>query len=68
MAELLLSKGLVPDAAQAQRLAEHSEGSIQRAVELADPDLWAFRSTLYEHLCAGVGQRALRPRHLGLRR
>ncbi len=54
VAELLLSKGLVPDAAQAQRLAEHSEGSIQRAVELADPDLWAFRSTLYEHLSAPV--------------
>ena len=40
------------DAAEARRLAQHSEGSVGRALELADPALWAFRSTLYGHLAA----------------
>ncbi len=46
VASLLISKGLVSDPAEARRLAEHSEGSLQRAVELADPELWTFRDTL----------------------
>ncbi len=52
VAELLASKSLVPDAAAAPRLAQYSEGSIQRAVELADPELWTFRNALYERLSA----------------
>jgi DNA polymerase-3 subunit delta' len=52
VAELLLSRGLVADAAEARRLAQYSEGSVQRALELADPQLWAFRGTLYERLAA----------------
>ncbi len=44
VAEVLLSKGLVADAAEARRLAQHAEGSVQRALELADPALWAFRA------------------------
>jgi DNA polymerase III subunit delta' len=48
--ELLVSKGLVADRSEAQRLARYSEGSLQRALELADPDLWSFRNTLYERL------------------
>jgi len=54
VAELLTSLGLVSDAAEAERLARHSAGSIQRAVELADPQLWAFRSTLFGQLAAPV--------------
>jgi DNA polymerase-3 subunit delta' len=52
VAGLLLTKGLVQDEAEARRLAQHGEGSVQRAVELADPGLWAFRGTLYERLAA----------------
>lgn len=50
VAELLVSKGFVPDAAEARRLAQYSEGSLQRALELADPELWSFRNTLLERL------------------
>jgi DNA polymerase III subunit delta' len=50
VAELLVSKGLVTDAAEARRLAQYSEGSVQRAIELADPELWSFRNTLFEGL------------------
>ena len=50
VAELLVSKGLVADPAEARRLAQYSEGSVQRALELADPELWSFRNTLYERL------------------
>jgi DNA polymerase III subunit delta' len=48
--QLLVAKGLVADAAEAHRLAQYSEGSLQRALELADPKLWAFRHALYEQL------------------
>ena len=48
--DLLVSKGLVADPTEARRLAQYSEGSIQRALELADPELWSFRNTLYERL------------------
>jgi DNA polymerase III subunit delta' len=54
VAELLLSQGLASDAAEARRLAQYSEGSIQRAMELADPALWEFRGTLLERLAAPV--------------
>jgi DNA polymerase-3 subunit delta' len=49
--ELLVSKGLVADAAEAERLARYSEGSIRQAMDLADPELWSFRNTLYQRLC-----------------
>ncbi len=52
VAEILLARGLAADAAEAERLAGISEGSIERAVALADEDLWAFRSTLLEALAA----------------
>jgi DNA polymerase-3 subunit delta' len=54
VAELLLSQKLVADATEARRLAQYSEGSIQQALELADPALWDFRGTLYERLAAPV--------------
>ena len=50
VAELLASKGLAADPSEARRLAQYSEGSLQRAVELADPELWSFRNTLFERL------------------
>jgi DNA polymerase-3 subunit delta' len=43
---LLIEKQLVADAAEAKRLAAQSEGSVSRAMELADPDLWQFRAEL----------------------
>jgi DNA polymerase-3 subunit delta' len=50
VAELLVSKGYVADAAEAGRLARYSEGSLQRALELTNPELWSFRNTLLERL------------------
>jgi DNA polymerase III subunit delta' len=44
--ELLVTKGLVADRGEAARLAQYSEGSLQRALELSDPELWTFRNTL----------------------
>jgi DNA polymerase III subunit delta' len=52
VAELLVSQGMVSDPVEARRLARYSEGSLQRATELADPDLWNFRRTLFERLSA----------------
>ncbi len=51
-AELLLARGHASDAAEARRLAAHGEGSPERAIELADPALWAFRETLLSQLAA----------------
>jgi DNA polymerase-3 subunit delta' len=48
--ELLLSRGLVAEPAEARRLAAHSEGSLQRALELADAELWDFRDKLHQRL------------------
>jgi DNA polymerase III subunit delta' len=50
VASLLVSKGLVADPADARRLARYSEGSLMRAMELSDPDLWSFRNDLYQKL------------------
>jgi DNA polymerase-3 subunit delta' len=50
VAELLLEKQLVSDPAEARRLAAHAEGSLQRALDLADVDLWTFRERLDERL------------------
>lgn len=50
LAELLVAQGLVADAAAAQRVAAFSEGSLSRAVELSDPELWSFRGKLLERL------------------
>jgi DNA polymerase-3 subunit delta' len=46
IAGILQVRGLVADAQQAERLAEFSAGSIERAMELADDDLWSFRREL----------------------
>jgi DNA polymerase-3 subunit delta' len=50
--ELLLEQGVVQDAAEARRLARYAEGSLSRAAALADPELWAMRSSLLERLAA----------------
>lgn len=50
VARLLTEKELVTDADDAARLATGSEGSLQRAVELADPELWRFRGDLLSWL------------------
>ena len=52
IAELLVAQGVVNDPGEAGRLARYAEGSLQRAVELAEPELWAFRRTLFERLAA----------------
>lgn len=54
VAELLVSQELVPDAAEARRLAQYSQGSLQRARDMADGDLWAFRNQLHKHLAEPV--------------
>jgi DNA polymerase-3 subunit delta' len=50
VAKLLVSKGFLADPSEAQRLARYSEGSLQRALDLTDPELWSFRNTLLERL------------------
>lgn len=50
VASLLVTQGIVSDPQQAERLAQLSEGSLQRAKDMSDADLWAFRTRLYESL------------------
>ena len=50
VAELLVSRALVADPAEARRLAQYSEGSLQQALDMADPDLWSFRNAILERL------------------
>jgi len=46
VADLLLEQGIVSDRAEAERLAGNSDGSLARAVELNDAELWTMRSRL----------------------
>jgi DNA polymerase-3 subunit delta' len=50
VARLLVTKNLVQEPQAAARLAALSEGSVQRALDLADPQLDEFRETLLSHL------------------
>jgi DNA polymerase-3 subunit delta' len=52
VARLLIEKQVVADFAEASRLAAFSEGSVSRATELSDPDLWRFRGELLAKLAA----------------
>lgn len=54
VSELLIAKELVDSEEEARRLAAHSEGSLRRALELAEPELWTFRSRLFERLTTPV--------------
>lgn len=51
VARLLVAKNLVQEPQTAARLAALSEGSVQRALDLADPQLEEFREALLTHLC-----------------
>ena len=55
VAQLLLEQGQVTDRQLAEQLAQASEGSLQRAGELNDPQLWKFRQWLYEQLAQRLG-------------
>ncbi|MGD9722139.1 MAG: ATP-binding protein [Pirellulales bacterium] len=46
VAEILVRTELAPEAAEAQRLAALSAGSIERALALGDAELWKFRDQL----------------------
>ncbi len=52
VARLLVANDLVKDPKEAARLAKFSEGSVQRAVELSDKELWKCRRELFEYLSA----------------
>jgi DNA polymerase-3 subunit delta' len=49
---ILLDKQLVTEPQAAKRAAELSEGSVERAVALADPEFWTFREQLLHQLAS----------------
>ena len=49
-ADLLLAQGVVANREDAERLAAAGEGSLQRAAELADAELWGLRERLSAQL------------------
>jgi DNA polymerase-3 subunit delta' len=52
VANILIESGAVPERQRALRAAELSEGSVERALQLADPALWSFRDQLTSALTA----------------
>lgn len=50
VADILVQQGLVSDPGLAAQAAVASEGSVQRALELADPALWPLRGALFQRL------------------
>ena len=50
VAEILIATGTVTDRDQARRLAAYSEGSVERACDIAEPALWQFRAQLLDDL------------------
>jgi DNA polymerase-3 subunit delta' len=50
LAAILVERGLVDDASEAERLAAHAGGSVQAAMTLRDPELWSFRNVLLSGL------------------
>lgn len=50
ISNLLISAQAVANQDEAERLARFSGGSFERALELADPDLWSFRERLLQQL------------------
>jgi DNA polymerase-3 subunit delta' len=55
VAALLQEQGAVPDPGEAARLAALAEGSLRRALGLADPGLDGFRRTLIDELAGDHG-------------
>src|SRR3954447_11311057 len=54
VANILIESGAVADRQRAVRAAELSEGSVERAQQLADPALWSFRDQLSSALAASM--------------
>lgn len=52
VAKILVESGAVADQQLATRAAEFSEGSIEQARQMADPELWGFRDQLAKALSA----------------
>jgi DNA polymerase-3 subunit delta' len=52
VAQILIENGAVHDRQLAMRAAELSDGSIERARQMADPELWRFRDQLSSALSA----------------
>jgi DNA polymerase III subunit delta' len=44
--DILLTTGILTDPTHASRVAELSEGSVEQAMKLIDPELWEFRAQL----------------------
>jgi DNA polymerase-3 subunit delta' len=55
IAELLLEQGMATDSAEASRMAALGEGSVRRAIELADAGLAQFRRDLIDDLSGERG-------------
>jgi DNA polymerase III subunit delta' len=53
VARVLIESGVVADQSEADRLAQMSGGSLERARGLAEPELWSFRSELARSLASG---------------
>lgn len=53
VAQLARQQGWASDEAEARRLADYSDGSLERARELADAELWQFRRQLLAELSRG---------------
>jgi DNA polymerase-3 subunit delta' len=53
VSQILLSVGVVQDQGEAERLAGHSGGSVQRAIGLADKDISSLHELVYKGLAAG---------------
>lgn len=56
IAQLLLEREIVCDTSEAQRLAAYSEGSFERATQLADAELWDFRQRMLPWLIAPLAK------------
>lgn len=66
VSKILVDNGLVDRLEDADRLAQHSGGSVRWATELADPALWSLRESLWKGLsespidCVGLSAEILR--------
>lgn len=56
VAQLLLRHEIAENPDDARRIAAYSAGSLERASEWNDAELWQFRETLLKHLSAAVLQ------------
>ncbi len=52
VADLLIQQEIAADRSQATALSQYSEGSLQRARELADPELWQLQQRLFQQFSA----------------